>query len=265
MYRVYGTSTRFEIALLVVRGLVMFIAVSNLWFGFLDNDRITGFHPDEDIYYSLDERVERLKHCGFDLVTISNMLLLGGILLDWYVLIGIWIFIYSFVIFVGSLQFAFHGVIMFHEMPGFPKVLAKSLATLMNLSPDFRPVIGTVTVMLTFTIIVLYLFMCLYVSFRKHEFQAELPTIFRGSAMGQRPTRPNNCNDCHQSTGVSSSCNSTVLATNSTACSTNDGLPTYSEVVEMFPEADGSMNSEKKSLDKTMEKPPQKFLPGHLF
>ena len=238
-------SSRFEIGMFIMRGLVMFIAVSNLWFGFIDNDR----EVDLNIYPRTVQGMstlqrDKLKSCSFDLVTISNMLLLGGVLLDWYVLIGIWVLIYAFVILVGSLQFAFQGSVFFHQLPGFSKSMAKSLATTFDFGQNFQPAIGTMIIMFNFCIILAYLFMCAYSSFLKKETaRLLLPTINTSiTDPGARP-RCYACDGRSHFVGIARSrgdiggnlnfVSNTSTATFSTNISSNDGLPTYSEAAEM--------------------------------
>ena len=100
---------------LVIRGLSTLIAASNIWFAFLAVDK------------------DKYNDAGLDFVTVSNLMLLGGILMDYHVLIAIWIAVYIFAILIAASQFAMQGHWLAFQLPGLSTSVAKLVTVTLNL------------------------------------------------------------------------------------------------------------------------------------
>ena len=101
--------------LLTLRMVLFAVGASNVWF--LMTDQHKYLH-----YYGFKGGPAT---SAFDIVVIVNILLIAGVILNWYILNAIWIFVHAFVLITASLEYIVNGTLPW--IPGISITASKVL------------------------------------------------------------------------------------------------------------------------------------------
>ena len=87
-----------ELISFVLRSISICIGTINVWLVISDKQRMlaTGGY-------------QGISDSGYDVVLITNLFLIVGSVLDWYILVAFWILVYAFIIIYCSAKFVISG------------------------------------------------------------------------------------------------------------------------------------------------------------
>ncbi len=214
-----------ELISFLLRSVAICIGTINVWLVISDKQRMLSTRGYEGISDS-----------GYDVVMITNLFLIVGSVLDWYILVAFWILIYAFIIIYCSAKFVITGV--FPWTPGISYTASVVILDKMEFSSGgLRPMVAIMYTLANFLMVFLVFLVTAVLDFKKSLDVAAaasgrgagsdgLPLAFARMAGGGRGE-----NHSHSSSppttisGMNNNGNSN--SNNNNSC---DGLPTYSEL-----------------------------------
>ena len=205
-----ATKSRYlSIFMVFLRVAVVLAAVANTWC--LLNDQ----HKYLD-KYGLSQTP---GNSAFDVILLSNIVLIAGMVLNWFVLTAIWLFTYAFVILTSSLQYIVSGTLPW--LPGISYTASLMFIRDFELDIQYQSITALLLALAYFLIV-----FCAFIGIAVREIKVvesdvvPLPSYVRNPPVSSRPLVPNGASNDGRST--------------------TDGLPTYSEI-ELPPKYDESM------------------------
>ena len=185
----------------MLRACIVFIGTVHLWLVINDKQRqLDNATSGKDV-----AGYERFCSSGYDVVIVTNLFLIIGAILDWYLLIAFWIVIYAFIIIYASAKYLATGV--FPWTPGISPTASYAMAENMNMM--HRVSSPTLAIMFTLSnflmVFIIFLLTAVMDMHKKMDKGPGLPVAIKRNQT-QRALRNN---ENHSAT---------------------DGLPTYSDI-----------------------------------
>ena len=202
-----------ELVSFLLRCVSICIGTINVWLVITDKQRLLATRGYEGISDS-----------GYDVVMITNLFLIVGSVLDWYILVAFWILVYAFIIIYCSAKFVITSA--FPWTPGISYTAAVLIMDKFDFASGLKPMVAIMYTLVNFLIVFLVFLVTAVLDFKKNlearaAASSELPVaLARMAASGGG-----------RSSGSERSGGGVGLYS-------DGGLPTYSEIA-----GDGSSSS----------------------